>query len=313
MKIAKMLTTRYPALLSALIFSALLFAGCSRELPRADVSVNAASAIIVDAKRGEVLFEKEAGQKYPPASTVKVMTAIVALENMPLDAEITPSRQALRIEPTVAGLKPGVKYRLIDLLSAILIKSANDAAAVIAEAVAGSQEAFAALMNEKAREIGMTDTFFAGPTGLPTGRKDKQYTTVSDLARMMRYAARYKVILDEMSRKEADIYGSDGRRIYLKTHNKTLLWYDDAPWGKTGYTREAKRTFVGVDPSFRPRVVIALLRSDDLWDDIMTLERKGLEIHQISSRTFLDDLIDWVKSQWRNSRRFREEVYSKPN
>jgi len=307
--LTRSLNTRYPILAAAALLLLLLAAGCSKEPPKVDISVNAASAVIMDAGRGDILFEKNAREKYPPASTVKVMTAIVAVENMPLDAVIKPGKKALRVEPTVAGLRAGVGYELRDLLSAILIKSANDAAVVIAEGVAGSEEKFALLMNQKAAEIGMTDTFFAGATGLPTGRKDKQHTTSRDLAVMMRYARRHDVILEEMSKKEADIYGADGRKIHLRTHNKTLLWHDDAPWGKTGYTREARRTFVGVDPSQRPSVIISLLRSNDLWDDIMTLERKGLELYEIHTRTFFDDLADWVKAQWRNSRRFRREVY----
>jgi serine-type D-Ala-D-Ala carboxypeptidase (penicillin-binding protein 5/6) len=285
----------YCSLFTALF---LLFAsGCSREIPTVEVDINARAAVIMDARTGRVLFEKSSGERYPPASTAKVMTAIVAIENLPLDSDVTPSAKALRVEPTIVGLKPGVTYKLRDLISAILIKSGNDAARAIAEKVAGSEENFAVMMNEKAREIGMENTYFQTASGLPTGKKDSQYTTAEDLAKMMRYASRYEVILTTMSRKDATIKGANEEKIYLKTHNRSLLRQDDAPWGKTGYTREARRTFAGIDPSTEPKIVFGLLKSDALWDDITTLKDKGLEIYELSRRSILADISDWVRAQ----------------
>ncbi len=152
-------------------------------------------------------------------------------------------------------------------------------------------------MNEKAKRIGMEDTHFATASGLPTGKKDSQHTTALDLAKMMRYAARYHIILEAMSKPEAVIYGSDGKRIYLKTHNKSLFKYPDGPWGKTGYTIEARRTFAGVDPSYEPRIAFGLLRSNDLWNDIMTLKNKGLELYELSRRTRLSEFLKWMRDQ----------------
>ncbi|MFH1664991.1 MAG: serine hydrolase [Candidatus Omnitrophota bacterium] len=275
--------------------------GCSCEEP-VEVSVDAKCAVIAEAGSGRVFFAKNADEKFPPASTAKVMTAVLAVENLDMDTEITPSAGALSVEPTIAGLRPGVKYRVRDLLAAVLIKSANDAAMVIAEAVAGSEKNFTAMMNRKAEEIGMKNTFFATASGLPTGKKDSQYTTARDLADMMRYAARHKAILEMMSKKDMYIYGSDGRRIYLKTHNKTLLsGGGNAPWGKTGYTREAKRTFAGIDPSLEPKIVFSLLQSDALWKDITELKDKGLAIYEKKHRNFFKDLIGRIKTKGKGS------------
>lgn len=288
---------------SILIFmTTIMLAGCGRKDIPVDISVNARSAVIMDAKTGKILFEKNADARFPPASTAKIMTAIVALDRLSLKHKIIPSKKAVYVEPTIAGLKAGVKYSLEDLLSAILIKSANDAAVVIAEESSGSEKNFAILMNQKAKEIGMENTYFATASGLPTGEKDSQYTTARDLSKMMRYAARHKLILEKISLKETNIYGSDGKRIYLKTHNKSLFKSDNAPWGKTGYTREARRTFTGVDPSMTPRIVFSLLKSTDLWNDIATLNDKGLEIYEEKSRTFFSDLTDWIKSQRQRGR-----------
>ena len=298
----------YRLTLTASLLTLLCAAGCSRELPQVDIGLNGQGAMICDARSGRVLFEKNADERFPPASTTKVMTAIVALEKLRPDSAVTPSSAVIQVEPTIAGLKPGVSYRLGDLISAILIKSANDAAVAIAEAVAGSETDFAEMMNEKARRIGMENTYFATASGLPTGKKDSQYTTARDLARMMVYASRNKVKLEAMSKKSEEIFGSDDRLIFLKTHNKTLIWDGaDAPWGKTGYTREAKRTFAGVDPSTSPSIAFSLLKSDALWDDIRTLKNKGLELYEYSKRNFLADLIDWIAYQ--RSRGHRETSY----
>ncbi|MDP8299106.1 MAG: serine hydrolase [Candidatus Tantalella remota] len=284
-------------ILSFILIGSILLSGCAPQPPEIDVTVGGSAAVIIDARNGNVLFEKNPGAKYPPASTTKIMTAIVAIETLSLDTEVVPTAKALYVEPTIAGLKPGVKYKLRDLISAILIKSANDAARAIAFEISGSEKDFAIVMNKKAERIGMENTHFASASGLPTGEKDSQYTTATDLAKMIRYASRYHVILDAMSKEDAVIYGSDGKRIYLKTHNKSLFKYPDAPWGKTGYTIEARRTFAGVDPSYEPRIAFGLLRSNDLWNDIMTLKNKGLELYEMSKRTRLFEFLKWMSGQ----------------
>lgn len=274
----------------SIIFLPYCLSGFVHEYKPPHIKVDAWSAIIIDSETGRVLYDKNPDIKLPPASTTKIMTAIVALDRMSPGAVITPSKKAIYVEPTVAGLKDGVRYKLDDLLAAILIKSANDAAVAIAESVAGSEKAFAKMMNDKAAQLGMTNTRFETASGLPTGKKDLQYTTARDLAKMMRYAARNKTILAHMSKREATISGSDDIKIYLKTHNKTLTMRDSAPWGKTGYTRQASRTFTGVDPSMTPKIVFALLKSEDLWTDILTLNDKGLIAFVESRKTWRDDL-----------------------
>ncbi|MDD5634519.1 MAG: serine hydrolase, partial [Candidatus Omnitrophica bacterium] len=272
----------------------ILLAGCSRYTASEpmEVNIDAKSAIIVDIGDRAVLYEKNADIKFPPASTTKVMTAIIALENFSRESEFVVSKKAIQVEPTIAGFRPGSAYKLKDLISAILVKSANDAALVIAENVAGGEKQFVELMNKKARQIGMTNTHFESASGLPTGRKDKQYTTARDLAKMMLYATRYQIILEAMSVEEKYIFGSDQRRIRLKSHNRTLSKNANAPWGKTGYTKEARRTFVGADPSLTPKIVFAALKSEDLWNDIVILNDKGLQMYAERHRTIKERLGD---------------------
>jgi len=276
---------------------AFLSAGCGSNYSSEDIGLGAHSAVIIEAKSSRKLYVKNIHDKFPPASTVKVMTAIVALDEMSLDDVIIPTDNVLKVEPTITGLKPGVSYTLRDLLYAILIKSANDAAFAIAEHISGSEKAFAVRMNKKAKKIGMRNTYFATASGLPTGEKDLQYTTADDLTKMMRYALRHKFILEAMSKKQHTILGGDGRKHYLKTHNKTLLWDTNAPWGKTGYTKEAKRTFVGVDPSLEPKIVFALLKSNTLWKDIRLLKNKGLEMYLNRRNNIFRRIKKWIVNQ----------------
>ncbi len=287
---------RHTGFVFCLLFLFALLTGCVEEKP-VEVSVNAKCAIIVDVWNGEVLYEKNADLKYPPASTAKVMTAIVAGERLSLDFLITPTNAALQVEPTIAGLKTEVQYKLDDLLSAILIKSANDASRVIAYEVANNEENFSKLMNGKAKSIGMENTYFTKSSGLPTGKKDSQFTTVRDLSKMMKYGLKYQVLSEKMAIKTENIYGSDNKKISLKSHNKALFRYDNAPVGKTGYTKEAKRTFVGIDRVEEPRIIIALLQSKSLWTDIMELNDKGIILHERSHRTIFSDFFDWIKRQ----------------
>ncbi|MGB2601403.1 MAG: serine hydrolase [Candidatus Omnitrophota bacterium] len=290
----KLFVVRYAACAAAFT---ILFTGCSRKEADINISVSARSAVIMEIRDSDILYQKNPEEKFPPASTAKVMTAIVAIENLPLSDEIVPNEKTVHVEPTVAGLKPGVKYRLADLIKAILVKSANDAALVIAEAVAGSEKEFAVLMNAKAKEIGMENTYFATASGLPMGKKDAQYTTSMDLAKMMRYALQYPIIPEYMAQKDTTIYGSDNKKIYLKTHNKSLFSKKGASWGKTGYTREARRTFVGIDPSRKPRIIIALLKSNALWSDISTLKSSGLEIYELRHRHVFSEILRWISNQ----------------
>ncbi len=260
------------------------------------IDVKAKSAIIVDAENGKVLFEKDADTRLQPASTVKVMTSILAAEHLLMDEEVVATNSILHVEPTYVGLKPGVKYKAKDLISAILIKSGNDAAVAIADAVAGDEKKFVELMNEKALQLGMDNTNFMTSSGLPSNPRESQYSTARDLAKMMRYALKNQTLHEAMGKKKGVISGSDGRKLYLKAHNKSLRSETGKAWGKTGYTKKARRTFVGTDPSKEPKIIIALLRSNDLWKDIATLKSEGLKLHEKSRRKLFTKLADWIKS-----------------
>ena len=283
--------------LAGVLFCTFLSGCIQKEKDQIEIQLSARSAVIAEAKNGQVLYSKNPKTKYPPASTAKIMTAIIAIENMKLDTEIIASSSISRVEPTVVPLRPGVGYKLKDLLAAILIKSANDAAVVIAEGVSGSEENFAILMNEKARQIGMENTYFVTASGLPTGKKDEQYTTSEDLVKMIREASKYIFLLELMGKTEGVLQGSDGKEVYLKTHNKSLYGETGASWGKTGYTKEASRTFAGTDPTPRPKIVFALLKSNNLWKDIEKLKINGLELYEEKHKNIILKIVDWIRKK----------------
>jgi len=229
--------------------------------PGASLPLTASSALLIDAGSERVIYAKAPHLRRPPASTTKVMTALVILEKVPLDRLVRIPGGVGRIEPSKIYLRPGETYRVRDLVHATLISSANDAAEVLALAVAGSRERFAQWMNAKARAIGCRDTRFTNASGLPFG---KQYSSVYDLALIMKYARRNPFIVDSMSRRYHTLYSREGRRIFLKNHNRLLWKTRSRVIGKTGWTRKGRACFVGRVQWQGREVLVSLLGSHRL-------------------------------------------------
>jgi D-alanyl-D-alanine carboxypeptidase len=231
--------------------------------------VTAKAVYAVDHANGKVLCAKNPRMKLYPASTVKLMTALVVLDRNDVTEEVWVSSRAAKVEPTRAGLAEGASYSVGELLEMLLATSANDAAVVLAEAVAGSEDEFAGLMNGRARELGMKDSHFANATGLP----DKsQMTSARDLAILTRAAFSHPFIRKVMATKRVTITGSDGMRISRANHNK-MLWRLDNPQvlGKTGYTRRAQHCYAGIAYYDDRRVSLVILKSRRPWADIYSL------------------------------------------
>src|SRR5262245_32001858 len=236
--------------------------------------VTARGAIIVDADSGAVIWESNADEPLPPASTTKVMTAILALQSHQLDDHFSVSANAAATPPSKIGLRTGQSVALRDLLYAVLLKSANDAAVVVAEGVAGSEYAFADRMNLKARVIGASQTNFVNPHGLT---EHGHGATARDLSRIFRYGLGVPGFREVLSTPAAEvpIDNPDGaeRLALVRSHNRLL---DFQVIGKTGYTRPARRCFVGAAGQGSREVVIAILGSNDLWGDARRMLDYGL-------------------------------------
>jgi serine-type D-Ala-D-Ala carboxypeptidase (penicillin-binding protein 5/6) len=236
--------------------------------------VTARAAIIMDAATGEVVWERDSTEPLPPASTTKVLTAIVALESGRLDESFRVSADAADTPPSKINLRAGQRMRLRNLLYAVLLNSANDAAEVVAEGLAGSDAEFAALMNARAREMGATSSHFVNPHGLTA---PGHVATARDLAVIFRHGLKnplFREILETRS-VQVPIESSGVQWVSLHSHNRLLSGYTYTVIGKTGFTRPAKRCFVGAASHDGRELVIALLGARDLWSDAKRLFAYG--------------------------------------
>ncbi len=241
---------------------------------RRNYNVTCKSVIFSDSTKVKRLYGKNVHGKVLPASTAKVMTALIVLENLPLDRYITVGKNATKVQPTKINVAPGEKYKVKDLLYAILIKSANDVSVVLAEAVAGSEKNFVKLMNKRAKEIGANHTKFANSHGLPT-KKISQYTTAYDMYLVFRKALKHAFFKQAIKYKRKVIISKSGRKISLRSHNKILFkdWKRDI-YGKTGYTRAAKACFVGTLQKKDSTLIIGVFGCPNRWDDIKHIVSK---------------------------------------
>jgi D-alanyl-D-alanine carboxypeptidase (penicillin-binding protein 5/6) len=226
------------------------------------------SAIFSDSTIPKRLYGKGVHSKVPPASTTKVMTALLVMERLSLNQYVTVGSQATFVQPTKISLSPGEEYKVGDLLHASLIQSANDASVVLAEAVAGSEEKFVEFMNARAKALGAHHTKFANAHGLPAGKR-LQHTTAYDMYLIFREAMRHGFFRAAIKKKYETIYSRDGRKITLKSHNKILFndWKKKI-YGKTGYTRAARSCFVGTLDKNAHTLIIAVFGCTDRWNDI---------------------------------------------
>lgn len=237
--------------------------------------VSAQSAIFSNSTKVVRYYGKNVHTRVPPASTTKVMTALLVLEKLPLDKVVTVSQNATYAQPTKLYLKAGERFRVRDLLYAILLKSANDASIVLAEAVAGSEEAFVEMMNRRARQLGAEHTKFVNSNGLPS-KRGNQYTTAYDMYLIFRAAVKHQFFRQAIAYRYKTIRSVGGRSFQLKSHNKMLfLGWKQKIYGKTGYTRAAQQCFVGYITKGRGDVcIIAVFGATRRWEDIKHIVSK---------------------------------------
>jgi len=231
--------------------------------------VTAQSAILVDLNKNKILYSKNIHTKRAPASTIKILTALVALEKIGTNADVKISKNATSVEPTKIWLAQGAKYNSLDLINAILISSANDASIALAEAVSGSEPEFAKIMTMRAKQLGAKNSNFKNASGLP---KKNQYSTAYDLYRIVKAALKNSVIYQTMKKKREKIKGTLGKEITLTNHNK-MLFRKVYPLVlvKTGYTKSARHCFAGVAYFGKRKYAIIILKSRKPWTDIENL------------------------------------------
>lgn len=248
----------------------------------------AKSAVLMDADSGRVLYEKDGYAHMPNASTTKIMTCILAIESGSMEDVVTVSAYAASMPKVRLGMQEGDEFKMEDLLYSLMLESHNDSAVAIAEHVAGSVEAFAELMNEKAEALECTDTFFITPNGLDAQTENGIHgTTARDLAVIMSYCLKNETFLKITQTANYSFTNIEGNRTYsCYNHNAFLTMMEGAITGKTGFTGNAGYCYVGALKQDDRTFVVALLacgwpnNKSYKWADTKALMQYGLKNYQ---------------------------------
>ena len=235
----------------------------------AQMSISAQSACLMEAESGKLLYSKNADKRMHMASTTKVMTAILAIESgLSLDTVLTTPAEAVGVEGSSVYLAENEKITFEALLYSLLLESANDAAVAIAMHVSGSVDAFVDLMNDKAQDLGLSNTNFTNPHGL---YDENHYTTARDLASLMAYAMKNDVFA-AITASQKRVFAREGEGVrVLINHNKLLKTYDGVIGGKTGFTKKSGRCLVSVAERDGLRLIAVTLNAPDDWRDHASL------------------------------------------
>lgn len=230
-------------------------------LPNTLPLVGAKAAIILDEGTGRVLWGRNVNLALPPASTTKVLTALLVIENCSLDEVVTATPSVEKVEGASIVLQPGEKMTVRDLLHAILLKSANDACVAAAHHVSGSVSDFARLMNKRASELGCTNSNFTNPHGLT---EPDHETSAKDLATISREAMKHPIFQEIVRKRKYELDRSVSQKVRLIASKNVYLDSDPTADGiKTGWTVAAGHCYVGSATRNGQRVITVLLNSPD--------------------------------------------------
>jgi len=242
--------------------------------------VSAESAVLISAQSGAVLYEKGAYERRAMASTTKIMTALLALEEAERagDPVVDITQEMVAVEGSSMGLREGDRLRLTELAAGMMLASGNDAANACALFVAGSQEAFAGMMNQRAGEIGMEDTNFVTPSGLDD---ELHFSTAYDMALLAREALRNEKFAEIVGcfTRQVEFLEPPGRVSYTN-HNKLLELYEGCVGVKTGFTKKAGRCLVSAAERDGVALIAVTLNAPDDWNDHTALLNYGFSTVQ---------------------------------
>jgi D-alanyl-D-alanine carboxypeptidase (penicillin-binding protein 5/6) len=242
----------------------------------------ASSAIMIDARTGSTIFFKNPDVRRPVASTQKLLTALLVAEHGALDSRVRVAADDCAVEPTKLGVRSGEVYTKRELLGAMLVHSCNDAAVCLARNDAGSVEAFARLMNAKALSLGVANSHFINPNGLP---KSGQFSTARDMARIA-FAAYHNSTLRQFIRLPGLIFTyNSGRQRFLEPTNKLVTRSPIFTGMKTGYTGASGRCLISSASNGEREIILVQLGGTHhvLWDDAERLLLWGLDSRAASS------------------------------
>lgn len=250
-----------------LLFLAVVVPGMT-QAQLAEEGVKAKAYCIMDADTGKILSAYNHQMMLPPASTLKVATALIAVNTLRLTDRVPVSAYAAAAPPSKIHIRPGETYSVQDILYAVLLASANDAARALAERVSGSEEQFALFMTARLRALGAYRTNFMTASGLPA---PGQFSTAQDLAHIFRLAMQNPTLAKIMATKNHLM--ENGKEV--RSHNRFLYSTEYAVAGKTGFTRASMHTYVGMFQNGDKRIIVSLLGSPNKWPDLRLLIAKG--------------------------------------
>ena len=269
-----------------------IYVKAATEAPK-ETELFAKSAVLLDGDSGRVLYNKDGNTPMPMASTTKIMTLIVVLENAELSDVVTVSKKAAGQPKVHLGMQEKQQFLLEDLCYSLMLESHNDSAVALAEHAGGSVEGFAAMMNEKARDLGCTNTYYITPNGLDSsvtvdGKEKIHSTTAEELAKIMRYCImispckeKFLEITRTQSRSFTDVSGKSS--YSCNNHNAFLQMMEGAISGKTGFTGKAGYCYVGALERDGKTFIVALLacgwpnNKTYKWKDTRKLMEYGIE------------------------------------
>ena len=255
--------------MAAALLAAVLFFPCRVQ------AISAEKAILVDGNTGRVLYEKQADQQSLIASTTKIMTALIICEQCNVLDRMQIPKEAVGIEGSSMYLRQGEILTIQDLLYGLMLRSGNDAAVALAIYCGGTVEGFAGLMNDKARQLGMTNSHFVNPNGLDS---PGHYSTARDLAVLAAYAMKNPVFARTVSTKSVTV----GDRC-LQNHNKLLWQVEGADGVKTGYTKAAGRILVSSATRQGRRLIAVTINAPSDWSDHKKMLEEGFSGYEIRS------------------------------
>ncbi len=242
------------------------------------ISVSADAAVLIEASSGKIIWSKNPNERMPMASTTKIMTALVAIEQSDINKTVEVSPDAVGIEGSSVYLYEGEKLTMLDLLYAMLLESANDAATAIAIEVGGDVEGFADLMNKKAEDLGLEDTHFTNPHGLDN---PEHYTTAEELGKIALEAMQNPTFKEIVStyKRTIPLNETEGVRLLIN-HNKMLKAYNGAIGIKTGYTKKSGRCLVSAAEKDGVELIAVTLNAPDDWRDHKSMLDLGFSLYE---------------------------------
>lgn len=269
--------------------------------------VSAQSYVLIESTSESILASRNEEEILPMASTTKIMTALIVIENAKsastLDESFTVKKSSIMVEGSSMGLLPNDTVTMRDLCYGMLLSSGNDAATAAAIKTSGSVEEFVKLMNERAKKIGMKNTHFTNPTGL---HNEQHYSTAYDMARLTNEAMKNKLFAEICKTKKAKLtFGNPPYNRYIENHNKLLNYYDGCVGVKTGFTKMAGRCLVSAVERDGAKLICVTLNAPNDWSDHTALYDYGVplitadpivpNVQGITARVVGDDTVSEVK------------------